>query len=70
MTDKLTLKQKYLENKTQNDLDIEMLQLEVLLLKNECASLQAQINAVAKYLDSVLMVVKDLNAIIHQKETI
>ena len=45
-------------------------ELEIALLKNECTSLQAQINAVAKYLDSVFIVVKDLNAIIHQKETI
>jgi hypothetical protein len=44
--------------------------LEIALLKNECTSLQAQINTVAKYLDTVAMVVKDLNAIIHQKETI
>jgi hypothetical protein len=49
--------------KSQNDLDIEILQLEVV-------SLQKQINALAKYLDSVFIVVKDLNAIISQKETI
>jgi hypothetical protein len=63
MTDKLTLKQKYLENKTQVQLDIELLQFEV-------ASLQKQINALAKYHDAVLTVVKDLNEIINQKETI
>jgi FtsZ-binding cell division protein ZapB len=53
-----------METNMKNLLDIEILQFEIQSLKIENESLQSQINAIAKYLDSIFVVIKDLNLII------